>query len=253
MAGQFAGKVALVTGAAAGIGRASAQAFARAGARVVLADVDSGGGEATRRLIEESRGQAVFVSADVSKATDVEAMIDAAVKTWGRLDYAHNNAGVGESRVALADMTEEIWDRTMSVNLKGVWLCMRYEIRRMLEQGGGAIVNTSSAVGLVGARQQCAYVASKHGVIGLTKAAALEYAKAGIRVNAVCPGAIRTPALDSFFSSSPHIQARVIAQHPVGRLGTSEEVAEAVVWLCSDAASFVTGHALAVDGGATAQ
>jgi NAD(P)-dependent dehydrogenase (short-subunit alcohol dehydrogenase family) len=253
MAGQFVGKVALVTGGAAGIGRASAQAFARVGAKVVLADVDSGGGEATRRLIEESCGQAVFVSADVAKATDVEAMIDAAVKRWGRLDYAHNNAGVGESRVAFADMTEEIWDRTMSVNLRGVWLCMKYEIRRMLEQGGGAIVNTSSAVGLVGARQQCAYVASKHGVIGLTKAAALEYAKAGIRVNAVCPGAIRTPALDSFFSSSPQIQARVIAQHPVGRVGTSEEVAEAVLWLCSDAASFITGHALAVDGGATAQ
>jgi NAD(P)-dependent dehydrogenase (short-subunit alcohol dehydrogenase family) len=253
MAGQFAGKVALVTGAAAGIGRASAQAFARAGARVVLADVDSDGGETTRRLIEESPGEAVFIKADVSKAADVEAMIDAAMKRWGRLDYAHNNAGVGESRVALADMTEEIWDRTMSINLKGVWLCMKYEIRRMLEQGGGAIVNTSSAVGLVGARQQCAYVASKHGVIGLTKAAALEYAKAGIRVNAVCPGGIRTPALDSFFSSSPHIEARVTAQHPIGRLGTAEEVAEVVLWLCSDAASFITGHALAVDGGATAQ
>jgi NAD(P)-dependent dehydrogenase (short-subunit alcohol dehydrogenase family) len=195
----------------------------------------------------------VFVTADVSKAADVEAIVATAVKTWGRLDYAFNNAGVGESRVALADMTEEIWDRTMRINLKGVWLCMKYEIRRMLEQGGGAIVNTSSAVGLVGSRQQCAYVASKHGVIGLTKASALEYAKAGIRVNAVCPGAIRTPALDSFFSSSPHTEARVIAQHPVGRLGTAEEVAEAVLWLCSDAASFVTGQALAVDGGATAQ
>ncbi len=253
MAGQFSGKVALVTGAAAGIGRASALVFARAGAKVVLADVDSGGSEATRRLIEEAQGEAIFVTADVSRAADVEAMVAAAVKTWGRLDYALNNAGVGESRVALADMTEEIWDRTMRINLKGVWLCMKYEIRRMLEQGGGAIVNTSSAVGLVGARQQCAYVASKHGVIGLTRAAALEYAKAGIRVNAVCPGGIRTPALDSFFSSGPHIEARVIAQHPIGRLGTPEEVAEAVLWLCSDAASFITGHALAVDGGATAQ
>jgi NAD(P)-dependent dehydrogenase (short-subunit alcohol dehydrogenase family) len=253
MLSQFTGKVALVTGAAAGIGRAAAQAFARAGARVVLADVDSGGGEATRRLIEEARGEAIFVPTDVSKAKDAEAMVAAAVKTWGRLDYALNNAGVGEFGISITDMTEDIWDHTMGINLKGVWLCMKYEIRRMLEHGGGAIVNTSSAVGLVGSRQQCAYVASKHGVIGLTRAAALEYAKAGIRVNAVCPGAIRTPALDSFLSSSPNIEARVIAQHPLGRLGTAEEVAQAVLWLCSDAASFVTGHALAVDGGATAQ
>jgi NAD(P)-dependent dehydrogenase (short-subunit alcohol dehydrogenase family) len=247
------GKVALVTGAGAGIGRASARRLAVAGARVVVADVDAAGGEETVRLVREAGGEALFVRADVSKGADVEAMIGRTIEAFGGLDCAHNNAGIVETRAASADMSEEAFDRTIAVNLKGTWLCMKHEIPHLLARGGGAIVNTSSVVGLVGTALQAAYVASKHAVVGLTQTAALEYAQKGIRVNAVCPGAVRTPQLETFLRADPRSERYIIAQHPLGRLGTPEEVAEAVVWLCSDAASFVTGHTLVVDGGAMAQ
>lgn len=252
MTGRMEGKVALVTGASAGIGRAAAEAFAREGARVVVADIDVEGGEETVRLIQEAGGEAVFVLADVSDGAAVEAMVDKTVKTWGRLDCAHNNAGLAEKRVLTADLTEDNWDRIIGINLKGVWLCMKHEIPQMLRQEGGSIVNTSSVVGLVGVRQQPAYVASKHGIVGLTKAAALDYARAGIRVNAVCPGPIRTPALDRYMRKSPQVEKQLVAGNPSGRLGTPEEIAEAVVWLCSDAASYLTGYALVADGGTVA-
>jgi len=261
MSGRLDGKVALVTGGGSGIGRATALAFAREDAKVVVADIAVEGGEATVRMIREARGEALFLKADVSKAAEVQALVQSAVETYGRLDCAHNNAGVeGSSGVAptpTADITEEHWDYTINVNLKGVWLCMKYEIPQMLSQGGGAIVNTASILGLVGIPTVAAYVASKHGVVGLTKTAALEYAQAGLRINAVCPGFIRTPMVERFAElasrDNPHITEQVTALHPIGRLGAPEEVAEVVVWLCSDAASFVTGHTMTVDGGYVAQ
>jgi NAD(P)-dependent dehydrogenase (short-subunit alcohol dehydrogenase family) len=245
--GQFDGKVALVTGAGSGIGRASALAFAREQARVVVADISDEGGEETVRLIEKAGGEATFVRADVSRADEVQALIDEVVRSRGRLDYAHNNAGVLGKMSSTADCPEEEWDRTIAINLKGVWLCMRSEIPQMLSQGGGAIVNTSSAAGLVAFQGLPAYVASKHGVAGLTKVAALDYARAGIRVNAVCPGFINTPLVGDVASGD---FGRLL---PIGRLGKPEEVAEAVVWLCSDAASYVTGHTMVVDGAMIAQ
>ena len=245
--GQFEGKVALVTGAGSGIGRASALAFARERAHVVVSDVSDEGGEETVRLIQGAGGEATFVHADVSRAGEVQALIDEVVRSLGRLDYAHNNAGILGKLSATADCTEEDWDRTIAINLKGVWLCMRSEIPQMLSQGGGAIVNTSSAAGLVAFRGLPAYVASKHGVAGLTKAAALDYARDGIRVNAVCPGFIDTPLVEGIGSGDFR---RLL---PLGRLGTPEEVAQAVVWLCSEGASYVTGHTMVVDGAMTAQ
>jgi NAD(P)-dependent dehydrogenase (short-subunit alcohol dehydrogenase family) len=253
MAGRLDGKIALITGGGSGIGRASALAFAREGAKVVVADVVVKGGEETVGMIKKAGGEAIFVKADVSKAAEVEAMVNEAIETYGRLDCAHNNAGIEGTWVTTAEYTEENWDRVMAINLKGVWLCMKYEIPQMLKQGGGSIVNTASGAGLVGVPQASAYVASKHGVVGLTKAAALEYAKSGIRVNAVCPGVIRTPMLERVLSSQPRMAETITAMEPVGRMGTPEEIAEAVVWLCSEAASFVTGHAMAVDGGYVAQ
>ena len=252
MTTQLKGKVALVTSAGSGIGRASAQAFANEGAKVLVADIDPEGGAETVRLVEEAGGEALFFRADVSKPDDAEAMVRNAVDTWGRLDCAHNNAGIAEDRVLTADLTEEVWDKTIDINLKGVWLCMKYEIKQMLEQGSGAIVNTSSVVGLAGVRFMPAYVASKHGIIGLTKAAALEYARTGIRVNAVCPGPILTPALEGYMKDNAKVGQNLRDNNPSGRVGLTEEVAQAVVWLCSEQTSYITGHALAVDGGVLA-
>jgi NAD(P)-dependent dehydrogenase (short-subunit alcohol dehydrogenase family) len=253
MAGLVTGKVALVTGAGSGIGRASALTFAREGAKVIVSDVVVEGGEETVRMIKQAGGEALFVKTDVAKAVEVEALISKAVEAYGRVDCAHNNAGIGGNAASVADDTEENWERILAINLKGVWLCMKYEIPQMLKQGGGTIVNTASDAGLIGVRRGGAYVASKHGVVGLTKTAALEYAKAGIRVNAVCPGPIDTPLLRRMTDRRPRVVEQMVAAQPGGRLGQPEEIAEAVVWLCSDAASFVTGLPMPVDGGYMAQ
>jgi len=255
MSGQLNGKVALITGGASGIGRATALTFAREGAKLIIADMNEDGGQQTVHMIAEHGGEATFVQVDVSRATEVEAMISQTVQTYGRLDCAHNNAGIGSRpRVLLHELSEESWERVISINLKGVWLCLKYEIIQMCTQGGGAIVNTASIMGLVGSWSRSGvYNASKHGVVGLTKTAALEYAKAGIRVNAVCPGYIRTPLIEEALTSNPEMEAQIVARHPVGRMGRPEEIAEAVMWLCSDAASFVTGHTMTVDGGYVAQ
>jgi NAD(P)-dependent dehydrogenase (short-subunit alcohol dehydrogenase family) len=246
-------KVALVTGGASGIGRATALTFAREGAKLVIADMNEEGGQQTVHLITEKGGEAIFVKTAVSKAVEVQALISKAVETYGRLDCAHNNAGIaGGVRALSADYPEERWHQVIAVNLTGVWLCMKYELAQMRSQGSGAIVNTASAAGLVGGRGMSAYVASKHGVVGLTKTAALEYAQQGIRVNCVCPGVIQTPMTKRGLND-PELRARLIASEPMGRVGTPEEVAEAVVWLCSDAASFVTGHTMTIDGGFVAQ
>ena len=254
MAGRLAGKIALVTGGSSGIGQACSLAFAREEAKVIVADINVDGGERTTRLIRDSGGDATFINADVSKATEVEALVNKAVEAYGRLDCAFNNAGIaGAIATPTHEYPEEDWDRVLSVNLKGVWLCMKHEIPQMLKQGRGVIVNMASVWGLVGASGFSAYIASKHAVVGVTRAAALEYATRGIRINAVNPGAIRTPMLDPAIAAIPGFEAMMTALHPVGRLGMPEEVAEAVVWLCSDAASFVTGSNLSVDGGWTAQ
>ena len=253
MDARMAGGVALVTGAASGIGRAAAGAFARAGARVVVSDVAANAGEAVAAAIRESEGEAVFVPCDVSKPREVEALVARTVEAFGRLDFAFNNAGIEGETAQTAECTEANWDRVLAVNLKGVWLCMREEIPRMLARGGGAIVNCSSVAGVVGFAGIAAYAAGKHGVIGLTRTAALEYATRGIRVNAVCPGVIRTPMVERFTGGEAEAEARLVAFEPRGRMGTPEEVAAAVVWLCSDAASFVTGHAMVVDGGLVAR
>ncbi|MBW4606556.1 MAG: SDR family oxidoreductase [Hassallia sp. WJT32-NPBG1] len=249
MTGQFDGKVALVTGASSGIGRATAIAFARVGAKVVAASRRIAEGEETVRRIQEAGGEAIFVQTDVSRATEVEALVNKTVDTYGRLDCACNNAGRAIFR-PLIEMPEEDWNQMFDVNLKGMWLCLKYEISMMLKQEGGAIVNVASVGGVIGAAGTAAYSATKGGVIALTRAAAIEYAKSGIRLNIVSPGSIET---DMLATVPTDLLAQVAAGHPVGRIGKPEEVAEAVVWLCSDVASFVTGHNMIIDGGYTAQ
>ena len=250
MSKTLEGRVALVTGAASGIGRAASLSFAREGARVVVSDVNVSGGEETVARIKTGGGEAVFIRADVSVASEVESLVEGTVETYGKLSCAHNNAAVEGQAALLHEYSEAVWDRVMAVNLRGLWLCMKFEIVRMLELGGGAIVNTASTAGMVGSRGRLgAYAVSKHGVICLTRTAALEYALQGIRVNAVCPGAIETPMAERLLRDDVEARESMVAAHPLGRFGTPEEVAEAVVWLCSDAASFVTGHALPIDGG----
>jgi NAD(P)-dependent dehydrogenase (short-subunit alcohol dehydrogenase family) len=248
MPGPLAGKVALVTGAASGIGRATALAFANRGAKVVVSDIAVDTGEETVARIQASGGEATFVRADVSVAQDAAGLVQTAVETYGRLDCAHNNAGISGTGFAPHEYPEELWDRVMAINLKGVWLCLKYEVLQMLSQGGGAIVNTSSVAGLVGLARSSGYAASKHGVVGLTKSAALAYAKSGIRVNAVCPGYVRTPMMEAIIAERPEYVDAMVAGQPIGRLGTPDEMAELVVFLCTDAASFITGAALPVDG-----
>ena len=247
------GKVALVTGAGSGIGRATAIEFASRGARVVVSDISREGAARTAGAILDSGGDAIPVVGDVSVAQDVDRLLGETVAHFGRLDFAFNNAGIEGESADTASCTEENWDRVVDVNLKGVWLCMRAEIPIMREQGDGVIVNCASVAGLVGFKDLPAYCASKGGVVELTRAAALECATSGVRVNSICPGVIRTPMVDRVFSASPEAAAAIEAMEPVGRLGSPEEIASAVLWLCSPGAGFVTGHALVVDGGLTAQ
>ncbi|MEO8607576.1 MAG: glucose 1-dehydrogenase [Chloroflexota bacterium] len=246
---KLAGKVALVTGGGSGIGRASAYALAEAGGSIVVSDVNVAGGDETIKQIQANGGNAVFVKCDVAQAGEVEMLVSEALRVYGRLDCAVNSAGVGGDMLPTDRREEAMWDLTLNVNLKGVWLSMKYEIPPMLAAGSGAIVNIASAAGLIGFRYASAYSASKHGVIGLTRSAALEYANKGIRVNAVCPGFTDTPMVTEMKDTNPHMAEVTIKAIPMRRLGTPEEIAQSVLWLCSPDSSFVTGHALAVDGG----
>jgi NAD(P)-dependent dehydrogenase (short-subunit alcohol dehydrogenase family) len=249
----FHGKVVLVTGGASGIGRASCLGFAAEGARTVVADVDIDGGERTAAMVQEMGAEAIFVHCDVSGAADVEALVKKTVETYGRLDCAHNNAGVAGPMARTADCSEQDWDEVIRVNLKGVWLCMQREIAEMLNQHSGVIVNTASTAGLRGSRFASAYAASSHGIVGLTKSAALEYITDGIRINAVCPGIVDTPMIRRHIAGDARREAQFTAASPIGRMAAADEIAQAVLWLCSEAASYVTGHILIVDGGRTTQ
>ncbi len=277
MATLLANKIALITGGAVGIGRAAALIFAREGAKIVIADILTAEGEQTAQLVRQNGGEARFIQCDVTQASEVAALVQETVKAYGRLDCAFNNAGIEGAFAATADCPEDNWDRIIAVDLKGVWLCLKYEIQQMLTQGKGSIVNTASVAGMVAERGRPAYAAAKGGVIQLSRTAAVEYAGTGIRINTVCPGAIETPMIDRAlndmsiegFAPNPNrskwatrftnwmlhsrpVQKRMMNfMHPIGRMGQPEEIAEAAAWLCSDASSFVTGHSLVVDGGMT--
>jgi NAD(P)-dependent dehydrogenase (short-subunit alcohol dehydrogenase family) len=246
-------KVGIVTGGGSGIGRTTALAFARTGVKVVVGDVVLESAEETSHLIRQLGGESIAVPCDVSKSADVKILVDRTISAYGRLDYAFNNAGIPGAVAPVTDWPEETWDQTCSVNLKGVWLCMKYEIPEMLKQGKGVIVNNSSISGLVGCPGLSGYTASKHGVVGITKCVALEYAKQGIRVNAVCPASIRTPLTESVIEAHPEMKSFLENVQPIGRLGVAEEVAATVLWLCSDASSYITGLAVAIDGGVSAK
>jgi NAD(P)-dependent dehydrogenase (short-subunit alcohol dehydrogenase family) len=245
-------KTALITGGGSGIGRATALIFAREGARLVIADLNRKGAEETAAMVEQAGGQAISIECDVLKPGAAEGLVEQAVKRFGRLDCAFNNAGVAGDQARTADSTEECWDFVVGIDLKSVWLCMKYEIAQMLKQKSGAIVNTASIAGLGANPLGIAYSAAKHGVLGLTRTAAVEYAKIPIRINAVCPGVTQTPMVEAGIAKRPSMRAMFQKIHPMGRLGRPEEIGEAAAWLCSDAASFVTGVALPVDGGFTA-
>jgi NAD(P)-dependent dehydrogenase (short-subunit alcohol dehydrogenase family) len=252
MPDEYKNKVVLVTGGSYGIGRAAAIGFARKGAMVSIADLDVERGEETLKRIKEAGGEAIFVKTDVSLEEDVKAMVEKTIQTYGKLDCAFNNAGIHKQFVSTIDFSAEDWEEMINVNLKSVWLCMKYEIPQMLKQGKGSIVNTSSAAGLVGAPSNPAYPASKHGVVGITKSTALEFARKGIRVNCVCPGPTRTGMNEALAATSPEIVKAMDQKVPMGRIGEPEEVAAAAIFLCSDEASYITGHALPVDGGIVA-
>ena len=253
MTKQFSGKVALVTGGASGLGRVTALALAQEGGKVVVSDVAVSEGEATVQMIADSGGQAIFVKADVTKSSEVEAMVQATVKAFGRLDFALNNAGIDGVRARTANYPEDVWHQVINLNLTGVFLCLKHELPVMVGQGSGVIVNMSSVAGVTGFPGHAAYTASKHGVIGLTKTAALDYAKTGIRVNAICPAYTHTPMLTRMLAQNPDLEAKLISRVPLRRLGTAGEIAQAVIYLFSDAAAFITGHSLVMDGGIVAE
>lgn len=246
---EWQGKVVVVTGGTSGIGRETAVLFAKKGARVVVAGRRENEGEESVDLVRRAGGEGIFVKTDVSRAADVRALIGKTVETYGRLDCAFNNAGIEGTWAAITEQSEEDWDRTIDTNLKGTWFCLKFEIEQMARQvTGGAIVNNSSVAGLIGTRGTAIYSASKHGVLGLTKALAIEWARSGIRINAVCPAVIETPMADRLYAR-PEVNRWALSFHPLGRFGKAAEVAEAVVWMCSDAASYITGQAMAIDGG----
>jgi NAD(P)-dependent dehydrogenase (short-subunit alcohol dehydrogenase family) len=254
MSGKLAGKIALVTGGGGGIGRATCLAFAREGAKVAVVDIDGAASVETARAVAALGGESIAIVTDVSRSDQVEAMLEQVVARFGRLDIAFNNAGIDIEHEPLAKTSEDDFDRLMRVNVKGVWLCMKLEIAQMLKQGGGgAIVNTSSIGGLVGAPRQPIYGATKHAVLGMTKAAAVEYGRKGIRINAVCPGIIRTEMTERAIAREPRRQAYIDQAHPIGRLGEAEDIARSVVFLSSEDAAFILGHSLAIDGGFTAR